>query len=131
MGTALYSEKKMRSSVDQIVDVLNGWKDAERVVAVLLFADKWGASLKWRGVVVEANRVRLLFFGEGVEVGVYLSSATTFEWQDPREAPPELRAESSETFDAFLEIRAPEYRCLLAAFRRPDERDLDTSVSTP
>ncbi len=121
----------MRSSLDQIVDVLNGWKEDKRIVALLLSVAEWGAFLKWRGVVVGATQSRFLVFGSGVEIAVYLQSATDFEWQDPREAPAELRDESAGTYDSFLEIRSPEYRCLLAAFKRPDEREVDTDASTP
>ena len=121
----------MRSSLDQVVDVLTGWKDDRRVVGVILTDLKWDASVKWRGVVVDVSPLRLLVFGSGIEIGLHLRKESEFDWQDPREAPPELRAESVDRYDSFLEIRDAEYRCALVAFKRLDERGLDTNASPP
>lgn len=111
----------MRSSIDQVVDVLKGWMDDKRMVAILLTSGKHDF-VKFGGAVVEVNPVSLHIFGNDFGVDVNLSVATGFDWQDPREAPPESRKEALRLYESILEIRSPSYRCLLFAFKRKDER---------
>src|SRR5208283_3472953 len=113
----------MRSSIDQVVDVLRGWRDDKRMVAMLLTSGK-DDLVKFGGVVVEVDPVSLHIFGNDFGVDINLSVATDFDWQDPRESPAESREEALRLYEAFLEIRASSYRCLLFAFKRKDERDL-------
>lgn len=111
----------MRSSIDQVVDVLKGWRDDNRMVAVLLTSGK-DEIVKCGGSIVEVDRVSVRVFGNDFGVDINLSVATDFEWQDPRESPPESHAEAMRLYESFLEIRAPLYRCLLFAFKRKEER---------
>lgn len=114
------SFEAMRSSIDQVVDILNGWREDKRVVAVLLTSGEHDL-IKLGGAVVEVSPVSLHVFGNDFGVEINLSVATEFEWRDPREAPFELRADVMRRYDSFLEIRAPLYRCQLFAFKRQDE----------
>ena len=111
----------MRSSIDQVVDILTGWREDRRTVAVLLTSGQ-DAELKFGGVVVSVSPVSVGVFGNDFSVEINLSVATDFDWQDPREAPPGLRANAARSYEAVLEIRSPSYCCLLFAFKREEER---------
>jgi hypothetical protein len=111
----------MRSSMDQVLDVVKGWRDDKRKVAVLLTSGK-DHLVKMGGAVVEVGPVSLHVFGSDFGVDINLAVATDFDWQDPREAPAASRDEAVRLYDSFLEIRAPSYRCLLFAFKRKQER---------
>ncbi len=113
--------RNMRSSKEEAIGVLNGWKEDKRPVAIFLTTEK-GGFIKAGGIVVELTPISVEVFGEDCSVKVFLASAKDFNWSDPREAPTDLRPESEERYESFLEIRGEEYRCLLFAFRLSDER---------
>ena len=76
----------MRSSVEEVIGVLNGWKDDERHVEIFLTTDR-GGFIEVGGNVVDATPGSVEVSGEGCSVKVFFAAATEFDWSDPREAP--------------------------------------------
>ena len=111
----------MRSSIDQVVDVLNGWKTDERAIGVMLTSGE-DDLIKFGGAVVEVSPVALRVFGNDFGLEVNLSVATDFDWQDPRDAPLASRGIALRLCEAVLQIRAPSYLCLLFALKLKNER---------
>lgn len=111
----------MRSSIDQVVDVLKGWRDDRRTVAVVLTSGK-DDFVKFGGAVTQISPISVQIFGNDFGVDIKFPPEAEFDWQDPRESPAESREEAIRLYEAFLEIRAPSYRCLLFSFKRKDER---------
>ena len=110
----------MRSSIDQVVDVLNGWREDKRIVALILSSPKED-SVKVGGVVIDANRLALALTTGDFEVVVHLSPEMEFDWQDPRESPKHWRDSSGRVFESFLQFRSPDLFGMLFAFKLAEE----------
>jgi hypothetical protein len=109
----------MRSSIDQVVDVLNGWKAEERVVAVIFSSPK-GDHIKLGGVIMEASRAFARISSGDADAIIRFSDGLVFDWAEPKRDRTGLPEETP--YDSFLQIRAPEFFCVLSALKLNSER---------
>ena len=117
MPSVSATEANMRSSAEQALDILRGWVSSK--CNVVLFLTPLGRpvkdelSIKVVCVAAEVNPVSLTLFGSGFCIKLDLTLATSFEWHDMTDS-----SESLKQYDSALEIKAPEYRCMLWTFKQ-------------
>ena len=111
----------MRSSIDQVVDVLSGWRNDKRIVALVLASTK-DDSVKVGGIIADANRLAVTLSTGDFGVVVHFSVGMEFDWRDPRESSKHWREGSGKVFESFLQFRSPDLLGMLFAFKLANER---------